>query len=251
MKFWTGIFLGLLVGVGGTALVFLGRHLEVAADCQDEPCPEPPCCNGDADGDGRINVGDAVYVLTYLFLNGPAPKVMSCQACDSCCPPGTGGLPATGAIKRWDGDDGDYQLGCPMEDRFEVQTLPGGVEAVLDHCTGLMWQKDTADINLDGTIDSGDWVQWTDALSYCESVEFGEYRDWRLPNRRELESLVDSGRFDPAINPVFGCESSGYWSSSTYASHMILAWFVRFGDGSVTFDAVDSPYHVRAVRSGP
>ncbi len=52
MEFWTGIILGLLLGVGGTAQVFMGGHSEVAADCYNEPCEIPPCCNGDVDGNG-------------------------------------------------------------------------------------------------------------------------------------------------------------------------------------------------------
>ena len=46
-------------------------------------------------------------------------------------------------------------------------------------------------------------VTWQAALSYCENLERGGTDDWRLPNIRELESLVDEDRYDAASEGEF------------------------------------------------
>lgn len=69
---------------------------------------------------------------------------------------------------------------------------------ITDRATGLMWQKK----------DSGKGLDWQDALSSCESLELAEHDDWRLPNAKELQSIVDYSRspqtsHSAAIDPVF------------------------------------------------
>jgi hypothetical protein len=76
------------------------------------------------------------------------------------------------------------------------------------------------------------------------------HRDWRLPNIRELQSLVDYSRAIPASN-VPGVNSASYvWSGTTDASDVTRAWFVNFQSGSVSVFGKDSAIQVRAVR-GP
>lgn len=91
---------------------------------------------------------------------------------------------------------------------------------ISDENTGLMWQQ----------ADNGNTYDWESALAYAESLTHGGYDDWRLPNAKELHSIVDYSRSpntsaSPAINPLFDCTSildpsgnSGqygyYWTSS-------------------------------------
>jgi hypothetical protein len=56
---------------------------------------------------------------------------------------------------------------------------------------------------------------WCNALAYCEDLELGGHDDWRLPNVRELQSILDYGRSSPAIDPIFGALPSFYWSSTS------------------------------------
>jgi hypothetical protein len=224
--------------------------------------------NGDVNADGAINITDAVHLLEWLFRGGPAPEPIECP------PPGGGALPATGQTEctgyvdgeGWvtvpcetaeiAGQDGAYQAGCPMAERF----VDHGDGTVTDTCTGLLWQKDTADVNGDGVVspewDGGDAVVWREALEYCEGLSFAGHDDWRLPNVRELQSIVDYGRWDPAIDPVFGALSSWYWSSSTSALYPDYAWGVDFGGGGVggsgyAIGVKGGRKRVRAVRRGP
>ncbi|WP_309380130.1 DUF1566 domain-containing protein [Cerasicoccus frondis] len=98
-----------------------------------------------------------------------------------------------------------------------------GDGTVTDSATGLMWQQD----------DSGAGMIWEDALAYAEDLELGGYTDWRLPNAKELQSILDYSRSpdttsSAAIDPVFNCTSilnedyavdyPWYWSSTTHMS---------------------------------
>jgi hypothetical protein len=122
---------------------------------------------------------------------------------------------------------------------------------VTDTCTGLVWQKDSADTNGDGQSTVEDLLDWCGALAYCENLSFAGHEDWRLPNVRELERIVDYGRSLPAIDPVFGALSSFYWSSTSVAALPDGAWYVIFISGYVGNDGKDRLRYVRAVRSGP
>jgi len=113
---------------------------------------------------------------------------------------------------------------------------------ISDTSTGLMWQKATAP----GTY------TWEQALSYCENLTLGGHSDWRLPNRNELQSIVDYSRYNPAIDTTYfpGTVASIYWSSTTYASNTYGAWYVAFYNGHV-YDYGKAGYlYVRAVRGG-
>ncbi len=94
---------------------------------------------------------------------------------------------------------------------------------ITDNATGLMWTQN----------DDGNGMSWPDALNYAESNEFAGYNDWRLPNVKELQSLLDYTRApsvtnSAAIDPLFNCtaitDEGGnqnypfYWSGSTHAS---------------------------------
>jgi Protein of unknown function (DUF1566) len=214
-----------------------------------------PVGNGDVNADVRIDVSDAVYLLSYLFLAGPALKPIECA-------PRRSGLPATGQSTCYDfvegqgwvqlpcesshgvGQDGAYRTGCPREGRFAEQVAG----TVTDACTGLMWTRYSADVDGDGQPDA---VPFCDALAYCENLELAGHRDWRLPNVRELQSIVDYGRSRPSIDSTFGAGEYFYWSSTADVSDPDRAYTVDFGVGMVATTARYKPgtSHFRAVRN--
>ncbi len=65
-----------------------------------------------------------------------------------------------------------------------------GDGTVTDLATGLMWMQD----------DSGYGMEWQDALAYCEDLEYAGHTDWRLPNAKELQSIVDYTRMPDATD---------------------------------------------------
>ena len=117
---------------------------------------------------------------------------------------------------------------------------------VEDSKTGLFWQDDYAD-NAD-TIKN---TTWSEAINYCEASSLGGYDDWRLPNQKELLSIVDYGVFNPAISSVFQKNASDYyWSSTTYASDTNYALDIYFDDGYTNSDDKSYNSYVRCVRAG-
>ncbi len=139
-----------------------------------------------------------------------------------------------------------------------------GDGTISDSATGLMWQKSDSQNDAGGR-------SWEEALSYCEALTLpsGGYSDWRLPNVRELDALVNANH-TPPIDPLFSCRSDWYWSSSTYLEPGMApppaagpgadpppdpsgnsAWRVYFLDGTMNENNKLSPNYVRCVRGGP
>ncbi len=120
--------------------------------------------------------------------------------------------------------------------------IDNGDGTVTDTSTGLMWQQDTA---------LGTYT-WQEALAYCENLTLAGYSDWRLPNRNELQSLVDYSRYNPAINPDYflNTRATYYWSSTTYANGPSYAWIVDFSYGFMNISNKSNGHYVRAVRGG-
>jgi len=96
-----------------------------------------------------------------------------------------------------------------------------------------------------------------------DSSNDGSYQtDWRLPNREELESLIDKRYKKPAISntegtgpwingaPFYNIQSNFYWSSSTYTSLTDTAWYVNMNDRSVYFTIKSRNGYVWPVRGG-
>lgn len=224
----------------------------VGAQAQ-EPCARE---NGDVNADGKIDLADPITILGHLFQGSPTELVPLCAP-----PQSASGLPDTGQTKCYDGagkevacgssscpgQDGVYATGCSTEGRFTDH----GDGTVTDNCTGLMWQQDTADINGDGGVTDVDSINWCEALAYCESLSFAGHDDWRLPNVRELQSIVDYRGRVTTIDPVFGALSMPYWSSTSFADLPDDAWSVFFGGGGVNGYGKEGDHYVRAVRSGP
>jgi hypothetical protein len=97
---------------------------------------------------------------------------------------------------------------------------------ITDNLTGLVW---AGDANIDGL------KTWTNALTYTEDVTVCGYVDWRLPNSKELFSLIDRSKQGPALptgHPFTNVQSASaplvdlYWSSTTYAFDPTGAWTI-------------------------
>lgn len=115
---------------------------------------------------------------------------------------------------------------------------------IYDASTGLTWQKGEA----------AGIMNWENALDYCENslTDLGGKDDWRLPNRSEIQSLVDFNRYDPAVDTTFFPDvySTYYWSSTTFTGLTTQAWYTSFTDGQVNRPLKTDSYRVRCVRGG-
>ncbi|HEY6923263.1 MAG TPA: DUF1566 domain-containing protein [Steroidobacteraceae bacterium] len=122
--------------------------------------------------------------------------------------------------------------------RFEVIG-----DIVRDQRTGLMWSRQNV---------GGGRKNWADAKKAAEGCALGGYTNWRLPTLRELLSIVDYERHDPAIDTTaFQCDAAWYWSSTPLnLSPGDCAWVVNFSVGDAYWGGQGGGGFVRAVRPG-
>jgi hypothetical protein len=118
--------------------------------------------------------------------------------------------------------------------------------------TGLMWKQ--CDEGLSGATCAGTstTMTWSNALLAAKNSTFAGYTDWRLPNKQELESLLDDTCILPAINnTVFPNTYGGWtWTGTTYSRSPANAWIVRLDAGNSEAYAKTQPFDVRLVRGG-
>jgi len=129
-------------------------------------------------------------------------------------------------------------------------TLAG---TVTDNSTNFMWQQCSAGwTDADCATDDlaiPNTYTWEAAISYCEVLSLGGLTDWRLPNIKELNSLVDDSKDSPAIDPPFAnTQLSYYWSSTTSPGSSSAAWRVLFDSGGTDGSDKTSAHYVRCVR---
>ena len=192
--------------------------------------------------------------------------------------PTDGGLPATGQTTCWDsfsdpipcagtGHDGDTHTGAALA------YVDNGDGTITDVNTGLMWEKNSSN---DGSVhDILNAYTWDQAFSVhvatLNSTSFAGHADWRLPNVKELASIVNYENSNPAVSPAFAttncfspstctvltcsCTSvNQYWSSSTDFNFPNTSpaevWIVDFSDGKVLGDFTTDQQNARAVRGG-
>ena len=119
--------------------------------------------------------------------------------------------------------------------------LDNGDSTVTDQASGLMWDQRESTA-----------MTWDTALTTCEGSVHAGYTDWRLPNRNELESLVDDTKTTaPALDIIAFPSglSNPYWASTTNPAATGFAWFVNFSSGLLgSADKALSSYYVRCVR---
>ena len=253
-------------------------------------------CKADLTGDGVVNFADLAKMKSVFFQ--PATSCTTCgdgvaefpeecddgnlldnDGCSSTCkivPVYTPvAFPATGQTTCWNtagavipclltGHDGELQKGAALA------YVDNGDGTITDSNTRLMWEK-LDDNNVGGIHDWDNVYTWSEAFSWKLAVlnaggGFAGHTDWRVPNYKELISIVNLEKWNPAVSAAFdttcmpGCtvtscsctHSSEYWSSSTYASAPYLAWSVEFNFANlVPHLKTDDGYHVRAVRGGP
>ena len=134
-------------------------------------------------------------------------------------------------------------------DRF----LMHGNGTVTDTATDLMWAQCAEGLSGSACTDGGAAnFTWEEALIRARDSGLAGYTDWRLPNLKELFSLVEERCVNPAINlAVFpNTPASYFWSASPSADSSHFAWIVGFMNGGADYGSRYSYSQVRLVRSG-
>jgi hypothetical protein len=165
------------------------------------------------------------------------------------------GLTATRGIKS----DNYYYVRCVRGTSTNVTGFTDNANGtVKDNKTSLVWQKCSLGQNNDGTCSddtlASDLAQWGNALGYCEGLSLAGTEDWRLPNIKELRSLVDNSKSTLTIdtNAFPNTFGSYYWSSTKYMrpSYEYYAYQVYFGIGDADYSEMSYGNYVRCVRGG-
>ena len=215
---------------------------------------------GDVNGAGGVTATDALIVLKKAVGVDVPPLV---------CPL-TPGLPVTGQTTCHNvegvtidcagtGHDGEVRAGVARS------FTDNGDGTITDDATGLTWEK----LSNDDSIHDVDAVYtWDNAfaskVATLNSTNFAGHNDWRLPNRFELESLVNAGTAHPATYAafntdcapgctVFDCSCTApdfYWSATSSSAYPQNAWYVLFNGGYVAEYYKGNVLRVRAVRGG-
>lgn len=178
---------------------------------------------------------------------------------------GTAAVPRTGqSAVEAAGDDGDLQLGVTWPNpRF----TKNGDGTVTDNLTGLVWLLDASCFGELNWVDGLAAAAVLQSLDMCPNtgmlLEDGSVAgEWRLPNVRELQSLVHYGLFNRAVpdtsgtgqwsegDPFSGVQSIFYWSSTTFAFNTNFAWDVGMDSGPVFFENKEDLQGVWLVRAG-
>lgn len=123
------------------------------------------------------------------------------------------------------GQDGDIRSGLHWDDdRFVVDN-----ETVDDTLTGLTWLRDANTL--------GYPISWQEALDFISDMNAGKHAghdDWRLPDRRELFSLISFNTHSPALpedHPFTNVFPGWYWTATSSAMHPAQAWHVHLMGG--------------------
>lgn len=125
---------------------------------------------------------------------------------------------------------------------LSLGSLLSAGEMALDGRTGLMWQ--------DNRFIESESVTFAQAEKLCEDMRLGGHKDWRIPTIRELLSIIDYKKYDPAILDGFSIgESRYFWSSTQYMGDPDKVWGVNFKDGSLDANGKSYDRRVRCVRT--
>jgi hypothetical protein len=125
--------------------------------------------------------------------------------------------------------------------KSDTDFTDNGDGTVTDKTTGLMWQQQ----------DDGTGRYWQSQLQYCAGLSLGGHSDWRLPNIKELASIVDPTRVNPAAFPVFhGFKTGSYGSSTPYKSGGGNYWYIVFSSGYAASTSGGGTTYTRCVRGG-
>ena len=119
--------------------------------------------------------------------------------------------------------------------------------------TGLMWKRCSQGASgPDCAAGAPATMSWQSALGAALADTTAGHGDWRVPNKKELESIIEFCGFSPAINQTIfpATIASTYWSSTTYAPDPATAFDVNFATGEAEPYGKQYGHYVRLVRGG-
>ena len=125
---------------------------------------------------------------------------------------------------------------------------------VTDSKTGLIWRRCPEGMTASSNGCSGVAAaySWDQSLALANEVALASGKSWRLPNAKELSSIVDASLGNPAIDThAFpGTPAAPFWSATPVENNPLKAWYVMFYGGFLNTYVCGGKFQVRLVRSG-
>lgn len=145
------------------------------------------------------------------------------------------------------------------ESRFTLPNLGDPEPVVSDNATGLMWQYCAVGHTWNGSSCSPGATPtytWLEALTSAVSngASYAGKTGWRVPNVKELSSIVERTCASPALNKYLfpGTPGGMFWTSTVFSGGTTTnAWSVNFATGAVVVNLQTTPGAVRLVRDLP
>lgn len=142
----------------------------------------------------------------------------------------------------------DKLIKTTPDGQFEIST--NGL--IIDNNSRLMWMRCSVGQNWSGNECDGvaSRTLWRDAVNFASTINYENHSDWRLPNKNELNSIVETACAFPAINTQIFPQtvSSAYWTSSPYDNETKHIWVIYFTDGTIFAMAGSGAASIRLVR---
>jgi hypothetical protein len=241
---------------------------------------------------GKWMTGMGLLILGVLLIAAtgfcwPVPDTGQTKCYDN-----TGEIPCPSEGEAFYGQGAQYTI-HPMSftklahggtELPDTATVADGWIMTRDNVTGLIWEvkqdKDDAK-NYDNPHDADNTYTWYDSdpatnsgnagtagngtdtedfINALNAENYGGYNNWRLPDRNELQSIVDYDRINPSIDTTFfpntivslysNTLAGFYWSSTTGPNYMDAAWVVSFNYGYYNSRMKHAILYLRAVRVG-
>ncbi len=223
-----------------------------------------------------IVIGFAVFLPSAQASSLNDTGITTCSGSDAT----HNGLPCP--VPGFPGQDAEYGSNSFDFTKLDANgnVLPASVSnhtCVRDNVTGLIWEVKTSD----GGLRDQKWIySWYDSNSIdgyngtasggicyatgrCDTEKYTQdmnasglcgFKDWRVPNLKELVGIVDYSKFslgsviDTGYFP--NTKLADFWSSSPYASYSASAWLVAFNSGAVNLSTRAVNNAVRLVHGG-
>lgn len=151
---------------------------------------------------------------------------------------------------------GECDPSVPQSAAHKLTPAADSSALVDDTHTGLTWMRcslgQTWQEDLQTCINTANKMNWKEALQTALAYEFAGYSNWRLPNKKELASIIEYSCVEPAIDSdIFPNTDNGtYWTSTPNPiSSAFSVWAVFFYDGSFSNGMADEELAVRLVRT--
>ncbi len=165
------------------------------------------------------------------------------------------GVPRTNqSIVYYPGDDGTFQAGV---EKILMRFVDNNDGTISDKATNLMW---VADPSMCGIVFGSPGfpytMTWEEAVANCLCLDYAGYKDWRLPNSKELESLVDYSKVESSIDETKfkNIQKAIYHSSSVTNYGCDNQYLIHFQTGVKTWGQDKTKQRfaipVRSIPSG-